>query len=68
MTYKEQCIEQFMILIEAQNIPEYSKEVAKQMFVTGFDYGSMNGASDDIKQSVVKNMNQKQEGRWYKWD
>lgn len=57
MTFKEQCSAAFNeYLKDLDDVSESEKEFAKQSFLSGFDYGSLNGASEDIKESVIKNL------------
>lgn len=56
MSYKEDCVEAFIDSLREQNLDTYSIEIAKQSFIAGFDYGSLNGASENIKEYAVNQM------------
>jgi hypothetical protein len=61
MTFKEKCVEAFKDYIDVQNIESHYKKFFIETFSAGFEYGSLNGASEDIKDSVVKNINLKKD-------
>ncbi|ALS22157.1 hypothetical protein [Paenibacillus naphthalenovorans] len=56
MSFKQDCVEAFIERLEEQKLDSYSIEIAKQSFMSGFEFGSLNGASDDIKKGVVNQL------------
>lgn len=56
MTYKEQCVEAMRECLIEQKLDKLTLEITIQGFSSGFDYGSLNGSTEDIKEQVVKNL------------
>jgi hypothetical protein len=54
MTYKQQCVDAMKEYLSEQKLDKFTMELAVQCFSSGFDYGSLNGSTDEIK--VVKNL------------
>jgi hypothetical protein len=59
MTYQKNCIEAFKAYMKDQNLDETTLNIAVQSFISGFDYGSLNGASEDIQKYVVERLKSK---------
>ncbi|MGM1044804.1 MAG: hypothetical protein ACQEXX_01520 [Bacillota bacterium] len=53
MSYQTECVEVFNEYINEQNWDTFTKEVATQVFKSGFEFGSMNGATHSIQQYAI---------------
>jgi hypothetical protein len=56
MTYKQQCIEAMKEYLGEQKLDKFTFEIAIECFISGIDYGSLSGSTDEIKEQVVKNL------------
>lgn len=56
MTFKEECLAAFIEYIDHEKIDANIRKHVIEAFSTGFEYGSLNGASEEIKKSVVNNL------------
>lgn len=56
MSYQDKCIAAFKVYVNEQDWDKATKELATQVFQSGFEFGSINGAADSIQQYAIKNM------------
>jgi len=55
--YKGKCLKEISTYLRYQEVDEKTLDFMLYVFEVGFDYGSLNGASDNIQELVIKDIN-----------
>jgi hypothetical protein len=60
LTYKQKCLDEFKQYLDKHlNLDKAFKDFALEIFSIAFDYGSLNGASEEIQNYAIQNINPK---------